>query len=161
MEHETSKIDAAVEQLGWAIRLFLDQKAYIAAITLAGAADEILGKVTTKPSAHKILKEKFAADYAICEKIVSDEHLNRARNWLKHGPKEAGDEKIVLDLEEDAKQLVVRCLINWSHQPGWDDCDSAQDGSEWVWNEAGRFHRWILENRCGQDSATETPIKPI
>jgi len=44
MEFELTKIDAAVEQLDWAIRLFLDQKAYVPAITLAGAAEEILGK---------------------------------------------------------------------------------------------------------------------
>ena len=92
---------------------------------------------------------------------VSDEHLNRARNWLKHGPTEAGGEIIVLNLEEDAKQLIVRCMINWSGQPGWDERDSAQDGNEWVRSEAGRFHRWILEHQCDQDSVIETPIKPI
>jgi hypothetical protein len=41
VEFALSKIDAAVEQLDWAIRVFLD-KAYVPAITLAGAADEIL-----------------------------------------------------------------------------------------------------------------------
>jgi hypothetical protein len=44
MEFELSKIDAAVEQLVWAIRLFLDRQAYLPAITLAGAAEEILGQ---------------------------------------------------------------------------------------------------------------------
>lgn len=43
-EFELSKIDAAVEQLDWAIRLLLDHKAYIPAIGLAAAAEEILGK---------------------------------------------------------------------------------------------------------------------
>ena len=72
MEQEISKIDAAIDQLGWATRLFLDQKAYIAAITLAVAAEEILGKVLAEPSAHKILKEKLAAEFEMDEKIVSD-----------------------------------------------------------------------------------------
>jgi hypothetical protein len=44
MEFELSKIDAAVDQIDWAIRLFLDHQAYLPAITLAGAAEEILGK---------------------------------------------------------------------------------------------------------------------
>jgi len=44
MEYKISKIDAAVSQLDWAIRLFLDHQAYLPAITLAGAAEEIIGK---------------------------------------------------------------------------------------------------------------------
>jgi hypothetical protein len=44
MEFELSKIDAAVEQLDWAIKLFLDRQAYLPAITLAGDAEEILGR---------------------------------------------------------------------------------------------------------------------
>jgi hypothetical protein len=43
-EFEFTKIDVAVDQLDWAIRLFLDHRAYVPAITLAGAAEEILGK---------------------------------------------------------------------------------------------------------------------
>jgi hypothetical protein len=44
MQSELTKIDVAVDQLDWAIRLFLDHRAYVAAITLAGAAEEILGR---------------------------------------------------------------------------------------------------------------------
>jgi hypothetical protein len=39
-----SEVEAAIEQLDWAIRLFLDHKAYVAAIPLAAAAEKILGK---------------------------------------------------------------------------------------------------------------------
>jgi len=35
MEYTLSKLDAAVDQLDWAIRLLLDNKAYVPAITLA------------------------------------------------------------------------------------------------------------------------------
>ena len=42
MKYHVTKIDAAVDQLDWAIRLFLDHKAYVPAITLAGAAEEIV-----------------------------------------------------------------------------------------------------------------------
>ena len=41
---ELSKIEIAVEQLNWAIRLFLEHKASVPAITLAGAAEEIVGQ---------------------------------------------------------------------------------------------------------------------
>lgn len=161
MEQEISKIDAAVHQFGWALRLFLDHKAYIAAITLAGAAEEMLGKVLPEPSAHETLKKMLAAEYKMDENIVSDEYLNHARNWVKHGPQKAGDERIVLDLDEGAKQLILRCLINWSRQPGWDDCDSARDDNKWVQIEAGRFDQWILKNHHNQEKPIGTPIKPI
>ena len=39
MQFELSKIDAAVDQLDWSIRLFLDHQAYVPAITLAAAAE--------------------------------------------------------------------------------------------------------------------------
>ncbi len=57
MEFELSKIDAAVDQLDWAIRLFLDHKAYVPAITLAGAADEILGQAVGSRAAFDVLKK--------------------------------------------------------------------------------------------------------
>ena len=53
---ELSKIDVAVEQLDWAIRLFLDHQAYLPAITLAGAAEEILGQAVGDRAAFAQLK---------------------------------------------------------------------------------------------------------
>ena len=44
MKYQVTKIEAAVDQLDWAIKLFLDHQAYIPSITLAGAAEEILGE---------------------------------------------------------------------------------------------------------------------
>jgi hypothetical protein len=60
MEFELSKIDAAVEQLDWAIRLLLDHQAYLPAITLAGAAEEILGQAVGDRAAFAQLKTVFA-----------------------------------------------------------------------------------------------------
>ncbi|HEY6528588.1 MAG TPA: hypothetical protein VIZ65_07825 [Cellvibrionaceae bacterium] len=45
MEYVVKKIDAALVQLDCAIRLFLDEEDYISAITLSGAAEEIIGEV--------------------------------------------------------------------------------------------------------------------
>lgn len=84
MEIELSKIDAAVEQLDWAIRLFLDHKAYVPAIALAGAAEEIIGQAIPGRGVFELLKKKFAADFSLPEKVVSQTHLNKAKNWLKH-----------------------------------------------------------------------------
>ena len=92
MEIEISKIDAAVEQLDWAIRLILDHAAYVPAITLAAAAEEILGKAVGNSATFHVLKKKFAAEFAMEEKAVADGHLNLARNWLKHWDELAKDE---------------------------------------------------------------------
>jgi hypothetical protein len=112
MEFELSKIDAAVEQLDWAIRLFLDNQAYLPAITLAGAAEEILGQAVGDRASFAQLKTTFAGRLDISEKVLSQQHLNKARNWLKHWDQHMDDEKICLELDEEAIQYIFRALTN-------------------------------------------------
>ena len=135
MKFELTKIDAAVDQLDWAIRLFLDHEGYLAAITLAGAAEEILGQAVGTRAAFEQLKKKFATDFSMPEKIVSQDHLNRAKNWLKHWNDCADDEKITLELDEEAIQYIARALANLA----------AHDGS--MPSEGPRFARWLRETR--------------
>ncbi len=104
--------DAAVEQLDWAIRLFVDDKAYVPAIALAAAAEEILAKAAGSQAAFPQLKKKFVADFSLTEKFVADNHLNRAKIWLKHWDGLPDDEKIRLELDEEALQYIVRALSN-------------------------------------------------
>lgn len=135
MEFELSKIDAAVHQLDWAIRLFLDHKAYVPAITLAGAADEILGKAVGSRAAFEVLKKKFAADFSLPGKVVSCAYLNKARNWLKHWDGRTDEERVRLELDEEALQYIVRALTNLV----------AHDASQP--SEGPRFWAWMSENR--------------
>ncbi len=103
MELELSKIDVAVDQLDWAICLFLDHKACVAAITLAGAAEEILGQAVGERAAFKVLKTKFVSEhdvYGLSESAISQDHLNRAKNWFKHWDLDHDHEKMVLELDE-------------------------------------------------------------
>jgi hypothetical protein len=134
LEFELSKIDAAVEQLDWAIRLFLDYKAYVPAIALAGAAEEVLGQAVGSRAAFGILKKKFSTDL-MPEKVVSQDHLNRAKNWLKHWDGHADDEKVRLELDEEALQYILRALANLV----------AHDASQP--SEGPRFWTWMSENR--------------
>jgi hypothetical protein len=135
VDFELSKIDAAVDQLDWAIRLFLDHKAYVAAITLAGAAEEVLGKAVGAKAAFEVLKKKFVTELGMPEKEVSQDHLNKARNWLKHWDGRTDEEKISLQLDEEALQYIVRALTNLS----------AHDASQP--SEGPRFWMWMSENR--------------
>jgi hypothetical protein len=112
---EVSRVDAAVDQLDWAIRLFLDHKAYVAAVTLAGAAEELLGKPLAGKSAHQQLHRQFMARYGA--QLSDDEriNLNETRNLLKHWD---GDPELVrlVDLEDAAIQYIMRGLMNlFSH----------------------------------------------
>lgn len=135
MEYIVSKIDAAVDQIDWAIRLFLDSKAYVPAITLAGAAEEIIGEAISSEAAFRKLKESLSQKTGIDEKIISQNHLNKAKNWLKHW-KDMGDkETIGIELETEAIQYIVRALSNLV----------VHDNS--VTSEAPRFFNWLRENR--------------
>lgn len=80
------------------MRLFLDHKAYVPAITLAAAAEEILGKAVPGRAAFELLKQKFAKDFGYSDKVLNDEYLNKARNWLKHWNGRAEQEQISLEL---------------------------------------------------------------
>jgi len=135
MEFELSKIDVAVDQLDWAIRLYLDHKAYVPAITLAGAAEELLGKAVEDRAAFAVLKRKLAADFAMPEKVVSQDHLNKAKNWLKHWDDRTDNEKIRLELDEEATQYIVRALTNLANH------DASQP------SEGPRFWTWLSQNR--------------
>src|ERR1700722_19963761 len=99
MEIKLTKIDAVTEQLDWAIRLFLDHRAYLPAITLAGAAEEIVGAILQDRSAFAQLKQKFSSDFGMTVAEVSQEHLNKAKNWLKHWQNLKDAETLSIELE--------------------------------------------------------------
>jgi hypothetical protein len=111
VEVEISKLDAAVEQLEWAIKLFLDHQAYIPAITLAGAAEEILGRAVGDRAAKPALQKTLAPRYETTEQEVAT-ILNLTRNWLKHWDVGNETEKGLLELDKEALQLINRALSN-------------------------------------------------
>jgi len=133
-EFHLSKIDAAVDQLDWSIRLFLDHQAYVPAITLAGAAEEIIGGILSQ-SSFSLLKVKLSAKYGLTEKIVSQLHLNKAKNWLKHWTGRRDEEKVALELETEAIQYIVRAVVNLvAHDQSFP-------------SEGPRFFEWLSNNR--------------
>jgi hypothetical protein len=135
MIHSVSKIEAAIDQLEWAIRLFLDHQAYIPAITLAGAAEEILGEATSQKSAHNILKDRLSEKLGMPKKQFSDEHLNLAKNWLKHWKSQQDNEVIELKLESEAIQYIYRAITNLANY------DQSQT------SESPRFFAWVEEHK--------------
>lgn len=111
-----AKLDAAKNQLETAIELHLDRRNYIPAITLAGAAEEILGKAL--PSGQKTAKEELSQvvltkyKLTISEKELTDQYLNKTRNNLKH----IGDNSethIEIKPETESLCMLARALINY------------------------------------------------
>jgi hypothetical protein len=133
MKIETTQVEVAADHLDWAIRLFLDHQAYVPAITLAGAAEGILCKMAQR-STFDQLKTNLMSQYPISEKDLVNEHLNNARNLLKHyrGP---GTERVTLEPDLEAIHYIIR---------GLNDLHS-YDGS--LPSEGLRFLTWIHENR--------------
>jgi hypothetical protein len=135
MKYHVSKIDAAVDQLDWAIKLFLDHKAYIPAITLSGAAEEIVGEAVEKDSSFHVLKQILSEKEGIEEKIISQQYLNKSKNWLKHWKEMKDEESTEIELETEAIQYIVRAITNLV----------TYDRS--LTSETPRFIRWLNENR--------------
>lgn len=138
MKTKIAKIDAAVEQLDWAIKLFLDHQACLPAITLAGAAEEILGEAvfnrTSSSSFHDVQKV-LSQETKLKPSIISQEYLNKTKNWLKHWKDMRDNEYEEIELEENAIQYIIRAIDNLVRFDR--SCSS----------ESPRFINWIIQNR--------------
>jgi hypothetical protein len=110
-----SKIDLATQQLNVAISC-LGSKSFASALTLAGAAEEILAKALSLSGQQSSLELK----YETLEPILTMRHLskedfirdeNHALNAITH-MESASDLSITLDLEEAAISMIVRACHN-------------------------------------------------
>lgn len=143
---QMSKFEIAEEQLFHAVQLYLDGTYIVSAITLAGAAEEILGELLKKQGLGTALDEKVET---LCEmfEAVFDGPADRkafwrlrtrARNELKHNRNGA---PIDLDLEQEAVNILDRALENYRRlKPGPLDQFRAFQSE--------RVKRW--RRRCGE-----------
>lgn len=123
-------IDAAIGQLDWAIRLFIDNKAYVPAITLAGAAEELLGKMVDNNSRKRIIESLTNKGHQEREIGML---MNRARNALKHGSEATQNpdgQSIEMELETEAIQLITRGITNLIYL---DNSITSQTQRFWTW----------------------------
>lgn len=108
-----TKLDAASHQLDKAINLFLEGD-HLCAVTLSGAAEEILGKLSAA-AGHDVAVEyiaalhgpEFAATGAPMTKTEIISALNRARNAAKHAGASEGE--FAVDWA-DAMALLMRAI---------------------------------------------------
>ena len=112
--------DLALAQLETALRLYFEGGDRGSVITLAGAADEIFGKLLAASGRDSSLQSLISAVTAIQEKLFGEANepkyiarrANAARDSLKH----IGDTDLVkFDLEVEARDMLNRAIDNyWS-----------------------------------------------
>lgn len=118
-------------QLDTAIRLFLDNRDFYSSGTLAGAAEEILGKLLEDAGQEHALNNMISSVLklltaeevnALSDKpkknprsTISNE-LNFYRNWLKHYCKD--DFELDIDPEDAAVELIDRAVTNFFQLTG-------------------------------------------
>ena len=135
MKFEITKIDAAVDQIDWAIKLFLDQSAYVSAITLACAAEEIIGQSLGKSSAIRVAKESSEANDEKMGSGLSEPCFGKEANWVMRLRDMADDEKVAIELETEAIQNIVKAITTLF---SYDQSLSS---------ESPRFLQWLNKNK--------------
>ena len=107
-------------QLETALRLFKEQRDLFSVVTLAGASEEILGKLLCARGIDNSLESLKKAAVAIHEHLFSEpldpkdiaNRANRARNRLKH-VSESPDVPVSLLFSVIAKVLPSTSRSNW------------------------------------------------
>ncbi len=77
-EQTYNRLALAQEQLDVALSLFLDRRSHSSSITLAGAAEEIVGKELARRGDQPVLDWKFG-EMAVVHKLLHGEELERKK----------------------------------------------------------------------------------
>lgn len=112
---EHNHLSAGQSQLLQALRLYEEGKDYHSVITLAGAAEEVFGRLSRKmglgcaldrlTATLPLLSERFQQELGTREAAKS---VNRAKNWLKHGA-----DPLSFDAKFEAEAMLERAIQNW------------------------------------------------
>jgi hypothetical protein len=123
MEYPThNKINLAIEQLEVALSLFLEGKSYVSALTLAGAAEEILGMAVKIKGIESSLHESYRIYCASGLSWINPPRTwsqfttkgkNKVRNAVKHLT-DADDLTFQADIKNEALWLLVRATDNYN-----------------------------------------------
>lgn len=114
------KLDIALNHLQMAIDMFLKNQDLLCILTLAGAADDILGQYATRTGEKTMLDllcSSLKKEHSInmTDKTFKWEYLNKAKNSVKHF-NENSAEIIELDPELEALSMLIRAIGNlYSH----------------------------------------------
>lgn len=112
--------DLALSQLETALRLFYEGSNFASVITLAGAADEIFGKLLASVGGENSLETLKTCVAAFHQNLYGEsiklseivDRANRAKNSLKHW--DVNQDLIVkFDLPQEASDMLFRAIDNY------------------------------------------------
>jgi hypothetical protein len=117
------KLVIAQAQLQRAIVLFLDDEDYVNAITLASAAEEVLGKYVEKSGGEPAMRKVHESIMKALDetpmdiekpsgKEILDNYMNGVKNSLKHHNQNA-DDFLEADWQTEAINMIVRASTNY------------------------------------------------
>ena len=112
--------ELALVQLETALRLFFEGNDFASVITLAGAADEIFGKLLSSTGRSNSLEVLKKAVVDIHQKLYGEsiepreiaDRANKARNNLKHLD-ERQPSMVKVDLAQEASDMLFRAIDNY------------------------------------------------
>ena len=116
MEESFSKLQIARVQLERALDLFFSEKDFISVITLAGAAEEILGKMLEEGGGRNAIDGLVDGALGKIDSRRDPERktivriANRIRNGLKHL---GGTDSLLFDPEGAATEMLDRAVENF------------------------------------------------
>ncbi len=118
-----NKLDAAEHQLERALELFLNEKDYLSAITLAGASEEILGRMVDSQDQKNAIQALSSATCAVHLKLFGQElprkhaigKINEVRDWLKHY---TDGSSLEFDAYSAAYDMIDRAITNFFNVSG-------------------------------------------
>jgi hypothetical protein len=132
------KKEIAKRQIDTAISLFLNEQDYLPVITLAGAGEEILGKLLARSSKKNMVDYLKQLDKRLSggrEFKVVNQEINGFRNSLKHANDESEDEIDITENQEHAIAMITRALTNYA----------MFDGN--ISKQMKNFYNWLRDNR--------------
>jgi hypothetical protein len=113
-------------------------------------SEKSVGKTLSDTSSFAILKNELPLKYTVPEdKSVSQDYLNKARNFLKHWDQLIDQETISLEWETEAIQYILRALANLV----------AYDYS--LPSEAPRFIAWLYNHRSDLEEISRSVAEMV
>jgi hypothetical protein len=114
MERIYNKLPVAIRQLDTSLTLFKNKK-YFEAITLAGASEEILGKIIERDgrkATHSQGKFNLSIKTGLSEIDINNKYTNRIKNCLKHANNK-NEDNFKADPKIEAIQYIIRGISNY------------------------------------------------
>jgi len=118
------KQDIAMEHLNLALREYVADKNLISVIHLAGAAEEMLGKIVSinkKESALEVVQRWSRSWYKVVGKDSPsnkelNKHIIKVKNGIKH-INDQGDLEIEFEIKREAEMIIQRAIENFNKMP--------------------------------------------